>query len=146
MRSIGWVAFASVLVGLMACDGGTATPYGDHCDGYGPDFAAPGSPGNAALAQDCAADAECRTLSGRFTWDDGTGYCHAPSPEYVACVPDVIADPNACAPGATGFPGGPIWGAPLGRGDLCFRMDTPCMPEGFVSCSDPHVVTSGVCL
>ncbi|MEZ4322882.1 MAG: hypothetical protein R3F61_35780 [Myxococcota bacterium] len=145
---------AAVAMGVACTDGGSPEPYGAHCDQLGPDFTLPlDSAVNLGRQGSCDADPECRPQQGLYTFyteydpelDFGPGWCHTFLLEYVACIPDVIADPNVCTPGTTGLPGGPTWGSPGGDPDLCYRMQTPCMPEGFTDCQSPAVTTSVMC-
>ncbi len=142
---------AACIVGLLLCacnDGGSTPlePYGAHCDVYGPDFSEPlDSVGNSARRTDCGADPECRVQMGRFTTEDAFGWCYEAEVDYVACIPDVLADPAVCTPTSTSLPGGPTWGRPATAPDQCYRLATPCMPEGWSDCPDPTVTESQTC-
>jgi hypothetical protein len=144
------LAVLALVAGVVAgCNDGGATPldpFGAHCDQYGPDFSEPlDSAGNLVRRTDCGADSECRPQMGREAWDDGLGWCHANELDYVACIPDVLADPGVCTPSPTSLPGGPTWGRPSTAPGACFRLDTPCMPEGWSDCPDATVTQSQVC-
>jgi len=148
MRStIGIGLIASVMFVQIGCTDGTSpAPYGAQCADLGADFSLPVRGAvNLALESDCVADPECRPQRGAFTLSDGVGYCYEATDEYVACLPDVLADPNLCAPSGAAVPGGPVWGAPPGRVDLCYRLDSPCLPAGWSDCLDPSVEGAPVC-